>query len=250
LEVTIQNYFFEKNLISVQSVLKLIDQAINNKNSYSLSRYGIGEITYLLKNSILTQHFQRYRLYAGIQVSDDEIRRELIQALKTTDLHGLIPSWRSGFWAKMTENVLNELQFSPVETCSAWIMHDALKQGLFWPWIRDKLVILVGRRASQAVPIFRENGVQVMESVNLDGYQDLAKAHEALMEKPQWDIAIVSAGIPATILVPKIAKSAGKTAIDFGHALDMIIDGENYNHLHLVQQYNDRYLKEYNQDQK
>jgi hypothetical protein len=248
--VTIRNHFFEKNFISVQSVLKLIDQAINDKNSYSLSRFGIGEITYLLKNSILTQHFQRYRLYAGIQASDEEIRKELIHALKTTDFHGLIPSWRSEFWAQMTENVLNELKFTPDKTCSAWVMHDALKQGLFWPWIKDKLVILVGRRSSQAVPIFRENGVQVMESVNLEGYQDLDKAYEALMEKSNWDIAIISAGIPATILVPKIAKSASKTAIDFGHALDMIIDGENYNHLHLVHQYNERYLKEYNEDQK
>jgi hypothetical protein len=210
------------------------------KKSFSLSRFGIGEITFLLENTVLTEHFHRYRRYAGIIGSDKEIRKELIHALKTTDLAGLIPSWRLEFWAQMTDNMLKEIKFTPDRTCCPWIMHDLVKQGLFWPWIKDKTVVLVGRRSSQAVPIFQENEVRVAGTVLLEGYQELEKVHETLMVMDDWDIAIVSAGIPATILVPKIARTAGKAAIDFGHALDMIIDGEKYDHLHLVQQYNDQ----------
>jgi hypothetical protein len=38
------------------------------------------------------------------------------------------------------------------------------------------------------------------------------------------EIALISAGIPATILAPIISKLNQKVAIDFGHALDIILD--------------------------
>lgn len=236
-------YSFEKNFVPIEKAFMMMDHAIKNGENYSLGRFGIGELTLLMKDSILIKHFQKYRAYAGITASDEEIRKELINALKTTDLPGFIPSWRLEFWAKMTKNVLEELNLTPPRACCAWIMHDALKQGVFWPWIKDKAIVLVGRRSHQAVPMFLEKGVKVCGTVSLEGYHEIAKAHESLLKLKGWDIAVVSAGIPATILVPKIAKSASKVAIDFGHTLDMIIDGESYDHLQLVNEFNVSHLK-------
>jgi hypothetical protein len=247
-----QGYHFENNMISTQQILTVVDQAIKNKKSFSLSRFGIGEVTFLMSsaNSILIQQFQRYIGYAGITCSYNELRRELIGALKTVDIAGLIPSWRLDFWAEKTEKILNELKYTPARTCCAWVMHDVVSQGLFWPWIRNKKVVLVGRRSVQAVSIFEQNAVQIMGSVGLEGYEELDQAYNYLMELPNWDLALVSAGIPATILVPKIAKTAGKAAIDFGHALDFILDGEKYDHLKLVKQYNNRHEDRNGQDKK
>jgi hypothetical protein len=49
-----------------------------------------------------------------------------------------------------------------------------------------------------------------------------------------WEIALVAAGIPATIMAPALAEKSGKVVIDFGDALDMVIDGEKFDYNKLV----------------
>ncbi|GAA3324597.1 hypothetical protein GCM10020331_053130 [Ectobacillus funiculus] len=70
------------------------------KKGFSLARFGIGEITYLTNkaSAILVQQFEHYKSYAGMTCSLDEMRRQLIQALKSTDIAGLIPASRLDFW--------------------------------------------------------------------------------------------------------------------------------------------------------
>jgi len=238
--VFLRGFNFEKSILTTKQTLTHIDLAIKEGKPLSLSRFGIGELTYLFSGKIplLVKHFERYKDYSGITRSEETIRQELIKALKTSDLTGLPPSFRSEFWANKTQEILKELNYSPSLVCSAWVMHDAVLEGSFWPWIKGKRAVIVGRRSTEAVPLFTQNGVTVAGAIHLEGYEGIAQAHSGIAKLPEWDIALVSAGIPATILVPRIAESTGKVAIDFGHALDMLMDGERYNHLKLVDDYN------------
>jgi hypothetical protein len=224
-------------------VLKLIDMSMLQKKGFSLARFGIGEITYLTNkaSAILVQQFEHYKSYAGMTCSLDEMRRQLIQALKSTDIAGLIPASRLDFWGEITQDVLRDLQFMPPKICCAWVMHDLVNKEMFWEWIRGKKIVLVGRRSEHAKPLFEKRRVQVVDTVKLEGYQELDKVQNYLVQSADWEVALISAGIPATILAPRIAKATGKVAIDFGHAIDILLDGENFNHFQRVQEWNDQY---------
>ncbi|MEB2628193.1 GT-D fold domain-containing glycosyltransferase [Peribacillus frigoritolerans] len=240
------NYHFEKYLLDNRKVIKLLDQAIKQNRGFSLARFGIGEMSYLSypANELLVQEFKRYESYAGVSHAPEIIRRELVRSLRDTDIAGLIAPWRLDPWAKQTRTVLEELKFMPTKACCAWIMQSLLDEGTLWPWLSNKKVFLVGRRSKEAEIVFREQGIQISGSMGLDGYDELIRVQNELQSNQEWEIALISAGIPATILAPRIAKSTKKVAIDFGHALDMILDGEEYKLSDLVKKWNDQFKGE------
>ncbi|KOR79082.1 hypothetical protein AM232_11905 [Bacillus sp. FJAT-21352] len=237
------NYHFEKSLLDNRKVIKLLDQAIKQNKGFSLARFGIGEISYLSypANGLLVQEFKRYESYAGVTHAPEIIRRELVRSMQDTDIAGLIAPWRLDPWAKQTRTVLEQLKFMPTKACCAWIMQSLLYEGTLWPWLSNKKVFLVGRRSKEAEIVFREQGIQITGSIGLNGYDELIRVQNELQSDQEWEIALISAGIPATILAPRIAKSTQKVAIDFGHALDMILDGEEYKLSDLVKKWNDLY---------
>ncbi|PAK34988.1 GT-D fold domain-containing glycosyltransferase [Peribacillus simplex] len=236
-------YHFEKYLLDNRKVIKLLDLAIKQNRGFSLARFGIGEISYLSypANGLLLQEFKRYESYAGVSHAPEIIRKELVRSLRDTDIAGLIAPWRLDPWAKQTRTVLEQLKFMPTKACCAWIMQSLLDEGTLWPWLSDKKIFLVGRRSKEAEIFFREQGIQITGSIGLNGYDELIRVQNELQSNQEWEIALISAGIPATILAPRIAKSTQKVAIDFGHALDMILDGEEYKLSDLVKKWNDRF---------
>ncbi|PRS36423.1 hypothetical protein C6W19_14515 [Bacillus sp. RJGP41] len=237
------NYHFEKYLLDNRKVIKLLDQAIKQNRGFSLARFGIGEISYLSypANGLLVQEFKRYESYAGVSHAPEIIRRELVQSLRDADIAGVIAPWRLDPWAKQTRTVLEQLKFMPSKVCCAWIMQSLLEEGTLWPWLSNKKVFLVGRRSKEAENVFKEQGVQITGSIGLNGYDELIRVQNELRSNQEWEIAFISAGIPATILAPRIAKLTQKVAIDFGHALDMILDGEEYKLSDLVKKWNDQF---------
>ncbi|MFJ7364258.1 GT-D fold domain-containing glycosyltransferase [Peribacillus frigoritolerans] len=237
------NYHFEKYLLDNRKVIKLLDQAIKQNKGFSLARYGIGEISYLSysANGLFVQEFKRYESYAGVSHAPEIIRQELVRSLRDTDIAGLIAPWRLGPWAKQTRTVFEQLKFMPSKACCAWIMQSLLDEGALWPWLSNKKVFLVGRRSKEAEIVFKEQGVQITGSIGLNGYEELNRVQNELQSNQEWEIALISAGIPATILAPRIAKLTQKVAIDFGHALDMILDGKAYKLSDLVKKWNDQF---------
>lgn len=234
------NYHFETFLLDHSLVVNKIEKAVEQKSSFSLGRFGIGEISFLSWPTypLLLENFKQYQSYAGITCSPEIIKNELLAAIKTVDMAGLIASWRLEDWAMATHRVIEQLKIMPKNMCCAWIMHDMVHKGTLWPLLNKKKVILVGRRSAEAVPIFKEMGVHITGSFPLNGYEELDNVFYTILNDPNWEIALISAGIPATILAPRIAKASGRIAIDFGHALDIILDGESFNHSMLVEKWN------------
>ncbi|MFJ7928516.1 GT-D fold domain-containing glycosyltransferase [Peribacillus sp. NPDC096448] len=237
------NYHYEKSLLDNKKVIELLDQAIKQNKGFSLARFGIGEISYLSypANGLFVQEFKRYVSYAGVSNAPEIIRRELVKSLRDTDIAGLIAPWRLDPRAKQTRTVLEQLKFMPSKACCAWIMQSFLDEGTSLPCLSNKKVLLVGRRSKEAEIVFKEQGEQITGSIDLNGYEELNRVQNELQSDQEWEIALISAGIPATILAPRIAKLTQKVAIDFGHALDMIIDGKEYKLSDLVKKYNDQF---------
>lgn len=112
-----------------------------------------------------------------------------------------------------------------------------IEEQKFWELLREKKIALIGRRAQEAIPYFQKNHVNVTIALPLEGTQHIKELHEYLAKNNDWNIALLAAGIPATILTPMLANSTGRIAIDFGHALDMVIDGHSFNFSEIFKQW-------------
>ena len=130
----------------------------------------------------------------------------------------------------MTKILLKRLKIRPKWVCPAFITHDMIKCDRFWKVLKDRKIAIVGRRAAEASYVFKDRGIDIMYTTGLEGCDEIEEVYKDLSKRKDWEIALLSAGIPATILAPRLAKKTNKVAIDFGHALDMIIDGENFNY--------------------
>lgn len=231
-----ENYNYEEFMINIDEVLNLIIEAIENRGPLSLGRYGHGEIAFIGESDFPEWKigFAPHDSYAGATVSIKTIKHDLLRALETTDIVGLHSSW-SEAWedleaAKMTKLLLNQYSFKPRWICPAFITHEMIKRDEFWRILKNCKVALVGRRAAEAVPVFREKGINIVYTSELEGYEEMDRVYDDMSKRRDWDIALLSAGIPATILVPRLAQQANKVAIDFGHALDKLVDGEDFNY--------------------
>lgn len=234
---------FEKNMLEASQVFHLIDQAITEKKSFSLARFGIGEISYLRwpENTWMIHQFKRYEKYAGVSSGYGKIKKELVASLKQSDIIGVISPHRLEFFGKQMKAVFQQLTFNPARCCSAWVFQDYIKQQSIWPWLKAKKMLLIGRRAKEAYDVFVKRGINVVGTIEINSDLEIEKVVNDVTSIDHWDVALISAGIPATILAPKIAVASNRVAIDFGHSLDLLIDGEEFDHWKKVDEWNRDY---------
>lgn len=235
------DFDYEKYILTTDEVLVMIKVAVDNNQPYSLARFGHGEIAEMSwdTNPHFSYLMEYYRDYAGITIPARDIKPLLIEAWKTATTCGVLPSWEDKTGAEKSLPVFKSLGSKPTSLCSAFINYEIHEKGLFWKLLKKQKVIIVGRRASHAEPIFKAKGISVVGTVGLNNIEELERTYETLMANDEWQLAILSAGIPATILAPRLANSTNKIALDIGHALDLIIDGSNFNFEKLVKDYND-----------
>ena len=226
---------YEEKMLDLENVLTLMEDALQNQKSLSLGRYGHGELAYLGWTFFpeWTILFEPNSAYAGATESLTTIKKELDSALRTTDIVGFHASWGHAWedreTAKLTGQLLDYLNFIPENVCSAFITHDMITDPQFWTILKDRKIALIGRRAAEAAPLFINRGLNVTYTRGLEGFEQIEEAYQDLALR-DWDIALVAAGIPATILAPRLANHTNRVVIDFGHALDKLIDGENFNY--------------------
>ncbi len=231
-------YNYEDSMLNLNDILDQILNALENCEPLSLGRYGHGEIAFLGHIDFHDAH------YAGATASASTISEDLLEALRTTDIIGFHASWsdseddRSA--AEMTKKLLLNFGLEPTNVCSAFLTYEMIKSERFWECLRNRRVALVGRRAEEACPAFVDKGVDIVYTAGFEGYEDIERVYGELSKRADWDVALLSAGIPATILAPRLANQTKRVVIDFGHALDRLIDGENFDYWKLVREWEER----------
>lgn len=230
-------YNYEDAMMQINEVFDLIDEALIKRKPLSLGRYGHGELAYLGWTHF--PHWARllepHCAYAGATAPIATIEGDLNSALRATDIVGFHVSvgeaWEDRKTAKLTAELLEIINYRPNQVCSALITHEMIKNDRFWSMLKKNKVALIGRRAGEARLLFENKGINVTVISTLEGYEEIEKVYQLLAgEEKDWDIALLSAGIPATILAPRLANQTKKVVIDFGHALDRAIEGEKYNY--------------------
>lgn len=239
---------FENNILNTNQVLRIIKEAVERKQPLSLTRFSHAELTYLnwQNHQKLVNKMEKYREYNGADIPIEKLTTMLIESVKNTTITGFIPQAfakytthprdqnNGWYWYNLTKEFLHRENFMPESICSVWSTQEMVYKRRFWKLLSGRSIAIVGRRAKEAVDHFNNNGANVTEAIELDGINKVNEVKEYLTNK-DWEIAIISAGIPATILTPQLANETGRVVIDFGHGLDRIIDGEKFDFAHLVQ---------------
>lgn len=233
-------HFLEKN-----DLLQLLRNVSKDKESLSLARFGHGELSYMNHkiNSDLAAEFSYYQRYCGATTTYNKIQEDLTEALRTTDVAGLFTKSEVDVdhkWIDLTEETLKYSKCSPKKICSPWIPKKLAQSKDFWEWLKFQRVVLVGRRAMEAEVIFRNRGVDIVNCFPFEGFEQINSLQGRIVSIPEWIVVIISAGVPATVLAPKLTRAKKCIALDFGHTLDWLIDGDRTDHERLVKEWNEK----------
>lgn len=237
---------FEQRFLSLQDVLQMMKDAIHNKKPFSLARFGHAEIYYSLwpTSTAFQEGLDYCAQYNGATAEPEKIKELVIRALLSTKIVGLLSKEEHEFFHSETIRLLTSLDYEPKYVCSPFITHPMSKDMGFWNILRPLKVVLVGRRSLEAKPLFEKMGVKIVGTKQLEGINQIwSLQNELVNKKDEWDVAILAAGVPATILTNQLAKATNNVVIDFGHALDVMIDGEAFDFDKLVEEYRDNMIE-------
>ncbi len=237
---------FEQRFLSLQDVFQMMKDAIHNKKPFSLARFGHAEIYYSLwpTSTAYQEGLDYCAHYNGATAEPEKIKELVIGALLSTQVVGLLSKEEHDFFHRETLRLLTSLDYEPKYVCSPFITHPMSKDMDFWDTLRPLKIVLVGRRSLEAKPLFEKMGVNIVDTKQLEGIHQInTLQNELVSKKAEWDIAILAAGVPATILTDKLAKATNNVVIDFGHALDVMIDGEAFDFDKLVEEYRDNMIE-------
>ncbi|MCA0970446.1 hypothetical protein LCM20_07600 [Halobacillus litoralis] len=235
-----KTYEYEHRHLDLSEVLAMIEDALLHRHPFSLARYGHAEIYYSLWPSPTAsgRGLDYYQNYNGAIGDPVEIGKQIIDSLQNTHLAGLYSHHEDEASHRETKQLLSKINYVPSNVCSPFITHKMAENPDFWSMLKPLRVALVGRRAKEAITSFENQGVKVAETYNLEGLPQANHLEKSLIDKKdEWDLAIMAAGIPATIIAERIANATHNVVLDFGHALDKIIDGEAFDFEKLVQNF-------------
>ena len=216
-------------LLPAQEVMISVLTALQQRRGFSLLRLGDGELLTLAQQTVLTDAEVRaagghFLGYAGVQLPDYGARDQLVQAVQQTDGVG-IPTHRGSTFQLLFVQLARVYGW-PLETI--WLTSSVINyalaetttfyQQLFQNW----RVVLLGNRMAELAQQFRAAGVHsIVASFPVAGVSSIELVMHQLATI-DYDVALVSAGVAASILCPRI-RATGKVALDFGHMADQLI---------------------------
>ena len=217
---------YARRFLSKEQVQARIAEAAQKGLPFALTRIGNGEAE-VLSHDILVPATRvgSWVGYAGApRLPDYRARDELIDAILGADIVGLSDEYK---WdcAPLIEKICEILDLRPEHICSArvnWHLHE---DGSLYEALGGKRTVVVGRRAAEAVDGLIDRGVNVVGTCSLEGWTEMNDAYLGLRRRrKEFDIALIAAGIPATVLSVRVARYLGKVAIDYGHVIDDVIE--------------------------
>ncbi len=214
----------EHHLHSAVEVFNKIKLALVTGRSLSLARFGNGEALAMAYEVLLpAERIPFWLEYAGVKQPDENIRKALVTALLEADIVGFSTDRKNWDCAPLLEQLLITYKIRPKYITDAAINWQLHKMSLFYREISKYPAVLVGRLAHQAAPHLRNRGLNIVNTEVIEDIQDLPRVEESLQKGPYFRIALIAAGIPATIFCPKLAKKTGCIAIDYGHVINDLL---------------------------
>jgi len=208
-----------------------IKHALDHNKGYSLIRIGDGELLTLGHDILFSAEEIKsiprlnFLSYAGVNLPDHSIRDLLANNMLEADMVG-IPFLRRPTFQQLFNKLAKHHNW-PLDhmnlTRSVINYELHLQTTLFQDLLNNKKVLLIGNRMMEGETVLRKAGFNnIAGSIPVENIYSvphvLSKA-----QKYDFDVALVSAGIPANLICVELAKHH-KIAIDFGHLIDELIN--------------------------
>ncbi|RAP76560.1 GT-D fold domain-containing glycosyltransferase [Paenibacillus montanisoli] len=221
--------------LSTTQVLYRIAQAMRRKRPLSLVRIGDGENIVLAQKSVWplskvmrqTWAVMAKRGQKGIPFPNIKLRNDLVRSIRRSTIVGILPLNDRMIYApqylkrRLTNQVFNHFKLKPQVTCHACVNRIAVRKSLFRQILRGKRILVINRSPSTIKKLLENNpyNLRVTATIPFSHYRQTYRTlRRAKTLKNRFDIALISCGVNAVTLAPKIAAATGKVAIDFGKA--------------------------------
>lgn len=218
-------------LMGVHEVFAEMEQAIAGGAPCAVVRLGDGELLALSQGVVYDEQTVRregrFLPYAGVNPPDLAARDQLVLAVRNAGIVG-VPLSRRKHFQPLLHGVLRGHGIDPasLRMTTSTINYGLYQEGLLQGLLTGKRLLLIGNAAPQLAQTLQERGYHVTGVISpVNGFPDIERA-VAEAQGAEFDLALISAGIPAVVLSWRIAAEKGKVALDFGHMADSIIKGQ------------------------
>ncbi|HEX2952947.1 MAG TPA: GT-D fold domain-containing glycosyltransferase [Bacillota bacterium] len=220
----------EQTIHGLPDVYQRIEDAVHHEESLSLIRLCSGEAFTLAHNTVLPMSKIPWWVeYAGVKLPNERARQELLTVVKEADIVGFSTNYANWMAAPLLDSALSYYNI----TAPAFITDSEINWSLhryeaFYNLLSSLPIVVVGRLAADATPLLVEKGLEVVAAVSLEGFEDIERAEHQLLNGPSFRVALIAAGIPATIFAQRLSKKLGCIALDYGHVInDLLQPGFN-----------------------
>ncbi|MBX9975739.1 GT-D fold domain-containing glycosyltransferase [Cytobacillus firmus] len=214
-----------------KEVQEEIKQAMNKNKGYSLIRVGDGELLTLAHDLLVSTEDIKsiprlnFLSYAGVNLPDHSIRDLLANNLLEADMVG-IPFLRRPTFQQLFNKLAKHHNW-PLDhmnlTRSVINYELHLETTLFQDLLSNQRILLIGNRMMEGETVLRNAGFNnIAGSIPVENIYSVPQVLSEA-QKYDFDVALVSAGIPANLICVELAK-CHKIAIDFGHLIDELIN--------------------------
>lgn len=218
-------------LLSAAEVTGQLIDAMNKRMPLSIVRLGDGELLTLAQEVVMNEEQVRrkghFLSYAGIHLPDLAARDQLVHAIRKADIVG-IPKLRLPNFQTLAFSVFKAhgIDYRQLKLTLSTINYAIYVEGLFRNILSNRRVLVVGNTALGLSQVLSNSGIRVAGAIYpVEGMRDVTRVIGEIAAH-DFDIALVGAGVPAVVIVQKIASELGKVAIDFGHLADSLVNGE------------------------
>ncbi|QMV40772.1 GT-D fold domain-containing protein [Cohnella cholangitidis] len=218
-------------VLSATEVNDCIISAMNSKSPLSIVRLGDGELLTLAQEAVMNEEEVRieghFLSYAGVHLPDLDARDQLVRAITKADIVGIpklrLPNFQPLAFAAFKAHGIH---YGNLRMTLSTINYTLYLEGFFRGMLTDRRVLVVGNSSPGLAQVLSDSGIRVIGSVSpVKGIPDIPRVMREIADY-DFDIALVGAGVPAVIIVQRIASELGKVAIDFGHLADSFVKGE------------------------
>ncbi|MGF9891730.1 GT-D fold domain-containing glycosyltransferase [Priestia megaterium] len=228
----------EKDIILLKDAVEIeseIKNALKEKKGYSLIRLGDGELLALAHDISLRSEEMKenprlnFLSYAGIDIPNHQFRDRLTRNILQASAIG-IPTARFPAYQRLF-NQLSTLYKLPLKklnlTHSVINYHLNNSTTLYHDLLKNKKILLIGNKMEEGKEYFEKEGYNsIVAYITVKGIDSI----DSVIEQTKlydYDVALVSAGIPANIICVELAKM-NKIALDFGYMIDNLLSKSTF----------------------
>ncbi|PJN60225.1 GT-D fold domain-containing glycosyltransferase [Paenibacillus sp. FSL H7-0940] len=228
--------------LEMEGVLDQLEAALREHRPLSLVRVGDGENIVMSQETVWPTEQVLQERWAkkanlgqkGLRLPNPKLRDEVAASLQRADIVGILPRGDSTINAPdylkrpLTDMVFAHFGISPPMTCHACVNRELAQNPRFWQMLAGKRVLLVTREI-EALRVMLERdpyNLNIVTALPFDSYDQMDETlHWIQNNQHTFDVALFSCGVNAVILAERTAALAGKVAIDFGKANNIILKG-------------------------